>query len=223
MTFEQASKIGTAMDGYVKCTYAEIHSPSAGKLFSIKRSECTGIRGEVNEVVADVDGEAAIVFDIPIVHTDMDMPFSPDGKWISCAMNLYAVDIIMAMVGKKQHALEKHYERLAAVYRKRAEIFSRLHVGQKRVESVRNEMLKAEERARRYAQYVADLKNALVNQVVYVKPVAIDWIPANIDNMDVNVLQGAKVIDLKNAVHESEEKLSKAKKLLLAAGVVNII
>ena len=59
------------------------------------------------------------------------------------------------------------------------------------------------------------------DNIWYVKDVAVDWMPTNIDNATVMV--DGKEILLKDALAQAEAEIEKKKKLLIAAGAATLI
>ena len=180
MTFEQASKIGTNLDGYVKCTFAELHSPTGGKLFSVQHAAVeNAARMEFNAAVSaanpNTDGTVYLTKDIPVVVATGQL--SPDGKWAKCTLTENARTIINNQILKGWHSRKGRGEKPYT--------FS-------------------------------------PGQTVYVKTVAIDWIPTDINAVAIGS-DGTTVLNLTNALAAAKRRLDQAKAILAATATITII
>lgn len=180
MTFEQASKIGTNLDGYVKCTFAELHSPTGGKLFSIQHAAVenaarVAFNAAVSAANPNVDGTVYLTKDIPVVVATGEL--SPDGKWAKCTLTENARTIINNQILKGWRSRKGRG--------KEPSTFSR-------------------------------------GEAVYVKTVAIDWIPTDINAVEI-IGNGGVPVRLTDALAAAKKRLDQAKAILAATATITII
>ena len=186
MTLQQALHIGTAVDGYVKCTYAMLYDAVKGnKLFSVNRFNINRARIDYEKQLGEVDvynaDNTVYLHDIPILSVYAEDVADPEARFIKATLDDVAVQYI-------NHKIAGGY------------------IG-RHPKKYKKDGLKG----------VFQFK---VGDQVLVKNVAIDWVPANMDNMDI-VDENGQPLEVQ--LRASEEKLRKAKALLIAAAGTAVI
>lgn len=187
MNLKEAINIGYTCDGYVKCTYAELHSTIGAKVWSVQRSVYALNDARKGISAADEDltmTENGLVVDYPIVMISGDPVYSPDGKWVQVELTDWCKEFILRKWEKS-----KHY---ASEYNKKQDLN-------------RWRLIK------------------LLDQPLWVKEVAIEWIPTDVINAKVISETTGAYVDLNQQIEVSKAKLDKAKALLVAAGATMII
>ena len=110
MTYEQALAVGNNIEGYIKCTYAEISIPKHGLLFSLQRKATSkNIAkddfeqniGELNN--PNADATVYMQYDIPVVKAISQY----DKRMVAVRLTDVARDIIASKIRNK-----KGYEEL---------------------------------------------------------------------------------------------------------------
>lgn len=152
MNYADAFKIGSKCDGYIKCTYAKLHSPDLGALFSLQRGYFyqNKARVDFNELM-DADTEKAhqnsdatqyaqlntdvwgyLTIDVPIVKAAEHIEIQKENDFVPVALTNEAIQVIARLVKPSSTKTQ-------------------------------------------------DLADAIKNGKFYVKACAIDWIPTNAD------------------------------------------
>lgn len=97
MTYQEAIKIGSKCEGYIKCTYAEIHSPSLGKVFSFQRKNIFRRSADLQNINATFSvgsnnpDETFYVIEMPIFKA---IGPANDPKWIKVRLTDEACDYV---------------------------------------------------------------------------------------------------------------------------------
>ena len=225
MNYKDAFAIGSSVEGYIKCHYAELFSPTLGKLFSLQdnnftsKNEAAKAVGAAYDQNPDVDEHLIIQYDIPVVETTEFDNYDEDKQFIDVPVQLtsYAKQQIIKL-------LSNHTRPQYTVY------WSRVRSGVVQ-EITRKEILKTYSREQAYSyvssnlnhydvvetleikpQYQELIEGIKNDGVFYVKPVAIDWIPTDIQNTQ-----------LAQDLTEAKQKLETAKALLVTAGAATIL
>ena len=225
MNYKDAFAIGSSVEGYIKCHYAELFSPTLGKLFSLQdnnftsKNEAAKAVGAAYDQNPDVDEHLIIRYDIPVVETTEFDNYDEDKQFIDVPVQLtsYAKQQIIKL-------LSNHTRPQYTVY------WSRVRSGVVQ-EITRKEILKTYSREQAYSyvssnlnhydvvetleikpQYQELIEGIKNDGVFYVKPVAIDWIPTDIQNTQ-----------LAQDLAEAKQKLETAKALLVTAGAATIL
>lgn len=105
MTYNDACKIGSNIEGYVKCTYAKIYGN--GVLFSLNHNDCLrrGAQEQLTQALgAQDDGDViAFVEDIPVVKAVGIGKPMPNGKeTIEVQLTPYCKDVIYRLLKRKR-------------------------------------------------------------------------------------------------------------------------
>lgn len=121
MTYEQANKIGTVVEGYVKCTYAMLYDLKSARVFSIQHSDSSRntARNEFNATVgAASDLNADEIFyieDFAVVQTDPELEQPKDDRFAAVRLTEKGVEILNQK--SKRTKKEKYYNmKLFSVY-----------------------------------------------------------------------------------------------------------
>lgn len=242
MTYEQAHKIGTAFDGYIKCTYAELHSTQLARVWSLQKSALvySTAKEDLTQAVSAADEtywitDGGRVVDFPIVQFEGDPVYSPDGKWIQVYTTDYTRDFIYSKAAVKLQRLmgnlSKANDRCEDAYITLKDLQIRYDnnrdVWVNSMEDIEFQKAKkqleyAQQKYDEYNAYCNDLADALENPV-YVKACAIDWIPTNADKMRLEVENDGRIIELNAAIEAAEQKMKTAKAALIAAAGTALI
>ena len=91
MRYDEAFKIGSVCDGYVKCTYAELYRENGTKLFSLQRRNGVDWRTSAEEKIY-------VEIEFPMVTAEYSAPV--DGK-IPCRLTKEAANYILACLKDK--------------------------------------------------------------------------------------------------------------------------
>lgn len=101
MTYQEASKIGSVLDGYIKCTYAMLHDAKGGKLFSLQHADITrqnSAKEDFNKSVsaaADVNTDDTFwIEDFAVVYTDPELEQPKDDRWVAVRLTDKALDVL---------------------------------------------------------------------------------------------------------------------------------
>lgn len=254
MRYDEAFKIGSECDGYIRCSYAELHNPEYGKLFSLQKSiyRKSDAQDDVNAALQGIgtkikEGgdvlETNIQFDIPLVYADT---YVPDEKWVPVRLTPDAIEYLVQIIKAK----DKHTTKWRTVYRiykcsyKYDNTKEYIHRELYRTQFVKPEydlkefwpkealnsplaqgndywyeFEEAKEQVTSYQGLIDCLRNG---KEFYVKHVAIDWIPTNIENVTVTDEEGVEIY-LEDALAEAESKMNQAKALLGVAAASNVV
>lgn len=152
MNYADAFKIGSKCDGYIKCTYAKLHSPDLGVLFSLQRGYFyqNKARVDFNELMdadtetvnknsgatkyaqLNTDASGYITVDVPIVKATEHIEIQKENDFVPVTLTNEAIQVIARLVKQKNPKTQ-------------------------------------------------DLADTIKNGTFYVKACAIDWIPTNAD------------------------------------------
>lgn len=192
MTLQQALHIGTTVDGYVKCTYAMLYDAATGnKLFSVNRTNISKARIDYEKQLGDVD-----------VYEADNKVYMHDIPILSVnAEDIPDVNAKFIKATLDESARRYINDKIMGGY------IARHPSGNFHTNAYANDG----------AHYVFQFEKG---SQVLVKNVAIDWVPANMDNMDIVDENGQP---FEAQLRASEEKLRKAKALLIAAAGTVII
>ena len=96
MTLQEALKIGSSADGYIKCTYARIHSTD-GYDWSLQRKtyERNVAKTEFESAVSDVNEATVFVQDYPVCVADS---INPGSKMVNVYLTDYARNTIQTQL-----------------------------------------------------------------------------------------------------------------------------
>jgi len=223
MSYEEAFKIGSVCDGYVKCTYAELYDavqkelPGGNrifrKLFSLQKRFAAAER--------TIGATIFLNYVYPIVTADT---YVPDTKYVPVYLTDEAAEYINHVIsrGKKR--------KIWQVVR----VFDRNYVPGDHVVNYAGDRVivyesKEEPDMSKYTDDVwshykkiqADSKWAELvvkaGDTFNVKACAIDWMPTKIDNIVITDPNG-KEVKLDDALEAARKKMENAKALLLASG-----
>ncbi len=193
MTYNEAYKLGSRIEGYVKCTYAKLFLYEYdGAVFSLQKSNViqSTAREDLNNSVSalpqdtNVDGKFTII-DIPVVQAAYKEDIPYENQLVPVKLTKNAAAIIKQLMGNR--GISKFGEEPKGGWG--------------------------------YARFRKGIQN---NDTFYVKACAIDWIPTDFSNASVTDEDG-NVILLTDALKEAEKKLASAKALLAVAGASTIL
>lgn len=231
MNYKDAFAIGSRVEGYIKCHYAELHSPSLGKLFSLQdnnftsKNEAVGAGYDPNP---NVDEHMIINYDIPVVETD---EISED-KLVPVRLTSYAKQQIVRLYskGSKKYIVYRVYpngyfkwdgnEKVYIHQPGERQILFETYDRKAAYAAVKSGStngqawsIGVDESTREIKPKYQELIDGINKDgVFYVKPVAIDWIPTDIVN-----------VGLEKDLTEAQRKLDAAKALLVTAGAATIL
>ena len=177
MTYQEASKIGSKIEGYIKCTFMEIFSTDNDKLFSLQRSYK---KPELDYYTPGGGVGAAdmwLSFSLPVCRMDQYADSKYKGK-VFVHLTDEIREYIYFMV---DHALSNA--------------------------------------DRNHKQQYKQLKKIVEqNEVVLVKEVAVEWIPADYEKVITE-----SGLSLDEAIEQAAEELRQAKIMLGAAGAAAVV
>ena len=113
MTYEQANKIGSVVEGYVKCTYAMLYDLKNAKVFSIQhrdssrntaKNEFNATVGAASDLNAD---EIFYIEDFAVVQTDPTLEQPKDDRFAAVRLTEKGVAILNQK--SKRTKKEKYY------------------------------------------------------------------------------------------------------------------
>lgn len=103
MEYTEALKIGSKVDGYIKCTYAELLGIDSGKLFSLQRSALSVnvAKEELEQNIGEVDNPNADLslftqYDMPIVRAVSRF----NSKMVDVKLSSFAKDYILTHLAR---------------------------------------------------------------------------------------------------------------------------
>ena len=227
MNYKDAFAIGSHVEGYIKCHYAELHSPTLGKLFSLQdtnfttKNQAAQMIGAGYDQNPNVDDHIFIAYDVPVVETvdfeDYDETLPKAQQLVPVRLTKIAREILINYFSQRKWILYTVY-------------WSRIQGGEAQ-KTTRKEILKTYDRNEAYSyintnldhydveeekqirpQYQALIDGINENGVFYVKPVAIDWIPTDIVN-----------VGLDDEIAAAQKRLDAAKAILLTAAGAAVI
>lgn len=109
MTYEQANKIGSVVEGYVKCTYAMLYDLKNAKVFSIQhrdssrntaKNEFNATVGAASDLNAD---EIFYIEDIAVVQTDPTLEQPKDDRFAAVRLTEKGVEILNKKSKRTKH------------------------------------------------------------------------------------------------------------------------
>ena len=100
MTYQDAFKIGSKIEGYVKCTYAILHNAKYGHDFSLQRRNVTQSAGHTQAQQAlGAPEETIYTIDVPVVKATEN---AGDKKFVPVVLTSYARDVIYQKTKSKK-------------------------------------------------------------------------------------------------------------------------
>ena len=251
MTYNDACKIGSNIEGYVKCTYAKLNEIEIGFIFAFQRDYTQTSTGhesgrnigdivDVNELARDGADVHTFVIDAPIVKAT-----ASDGeKNVVVQLTPYGRDILYK---KLSHSHVKEKTRTVyvvwRVYDK--PIYS--YNGNQRI-TLRNAGdrvlvwqkydkpdMSLYENADKYhyeleeKQVSSGERQEVLNKILdgtarfLVKECAIDWFPTNISNVLVSDPNTGKQVSIDVAIDDAKKRLDRAKAILAGATALAFI
>ena len=236
MSYEEAFKIGSVCDGYVKCTYAELYDsvqkelPGGNrifrKLFSLQKRWAAAER--------TIGATISLNYAYPIVTADT---YVPDAKYVPVYLTDEATEYINHVISRSKRLSEILGRiKIWQVVR----VYDRNYVPGDHVVNYAGDRVivyegKEEPDMSKYTDDVWshyekiqavskwDGLEGLIKagEMFNVKACAIDWMPTKIDNIvitetDKNV--NTREVKLEDALEAARKKMENAKALLLASG-----
>lgn len=237
MSYDEAFKVGSKVDGYIKCTFTQIHDAAGNLLFSMQKegfsksqslydvdSFVQRISGDV--FAADPNANFEIVTEFPLLQATLHRP---GAEYVPCLFTTEAARFIQSKL-KALYRTKYYVYRLyltkykddghtyqAGERRLMAESYGNPHV-EKYKDTIH--YIHKLETGKVEQEHYAELLNGLENYksfVVYVQPKHVDWIPTKIDNIMING------VNLNDAIEEARRKVESAKNVLIAAGAASLI
>ena len=106
MTYQEASKIGKVLDGYIKCTYALLYNEShKGRFFSLQARHT-----KTNQVYEDFaaslgasDEEVAVTYQVPVVQAAANM--IDERNYVPVMLTDYALNLVANKLVRQRAAL----------------------------------------------------------------------------------------------------------------------
>lgn len=202
MTYEQAFNIGSKVEGYVKCTYAMLYSEDKRRAFSFQHRDASHNRAltELNNAVGATAVDWATANSDESVNLLYDVPI--------CVTNAYVPGEKLVPVKMTDYANE--------IINRKIDIAFSKYKGSNNPVNDRNWY----NTNKRWEELHAALE---ADNTFYVKECAIDWCPTNIHNVTVTDPTTGQLIRLSDAIAAAEERLQKAKTLLIASGLTVFI
>lgn len=104
MRYDEAFKIGSKVEGYVKCTYAMLHLPEFGKLFSIQGTQHRSNWRELAEPIGKVkpDETAFLIAEAPIVIATERVQYKPN-EWVPVQLTKECMQAIISKIFKPNY------------------------------------------------------------------------------------------------------------------------
>lgn len=110
MNYKDAFAIGSRLDGYIKCTYAELHSPDLGVLFSLQDNNFSTKNEAAQKVGAprtdNSDETIRIMYDVPVVVADQ----MSEDKLVPVRLTAQARKFIIQRLSLTKHIKPKYAE-----------------------------------------------------------------------------------------------------------------
>ena len=232
MSYEEAFKIGSVCDGYVKCTYAELYDavqkelPGGNrifrKLFSLQKRFAAAER--------TIGATISLNYAYPIVTADT---YVPDTKYVPVYLTDEATEYINYVIGYWKKREEIKIWQVVRVY-------DRNYVPGDHVVNYAGDRVivyegKEEPDMSKYTDDVWshyekiqavskwDGLEGLIKagEMFNVKACAIDWMPTKIDNVVITETDkngNTREVKLEDALEAARKKMENAKALLLASG-----
>lgn len=246
MDYKDAFAIGSRAEGFIKCHYAELYSPTLGKLFSLQDADFS----TKNAAAMEFDGKqtkngekadkqsgsdmqvydrneysgnindliATIYYDIPIIEAsefmDYDETLPKLKRLVPVRLTSYVRKYLIQKLSKNTRTLYTVYMVNANNKDERHEIVQTYD--RKRAYSYKDtdwwHYEVVVDPAKVLPKYQALIDGINENGVFYVRPVAIDWIPTDIQNIQIT-----------KDLAEAKRKLDAAKAILATAGAATIL
>lgn len=236
MSYEEAFKIGSVCDGYVKCTYAELYDsvqkelPGGNrifrKLFSLQKRFAAAER--------TIGTTISFNYEYPIVTADT---YIPDSKYVPVYLTDEAVEYINHVISRVKMRSEMNGKfKIWQVVR----VYDRNYVSGDHVVNYAGDRVivyegtdepdmskYTDDSLLHYEKIQAVSKwdglEGLVKagDMFNVKACAIDWMPTKIDNIVITETDkngNTREVKLEDALEAARKKMENAKTLLLASG-----
>lgn len=100
MKYNEAFKIGSKADGFVKCTYAQLANYSHGVVWSLQKAHYEQ---------KNTDAQVQIAFDVPVVKADTFVPDATEKDWIPVKLTTAAIEIMYKRIAP---SLAKTYQKM---------------------------------------------------------------------------------------------------------------
>ena len=232
MTYREAFKIGSRCDGIIRCTYACLYDRDGKALFSLQRKQASyetqpGMMFDINSGIVtyagrDADIQGAITYDLPLVIAD----HVSDERLVPAHMTDQAIEIITNACAKIRAIKYIIYmvNDLTGEKTKMQETYNLTQSDQnywlrKRTQTYHHEIEKEDAIAPKYRRLSEILEK---RETVYIRPLAFDWAPLNIENATITNENG-EIVNLNIAVEQAENKLKQAKTLLALSAAATLI
>ena len=232
MSYEEAFKIGSVCDGYVKCTYAELYDavqkelPGGNrifrKLFSLQKRFAAAER--------TIGATISLNYAYPIVTTDT---YIPDAKYVPVYLTDEAAEYINKVISRGKKREEIKIWQVVRVYDRNYAPGDHVvnYAGDRVVVydgTEEPDMSKyTDDGFSHYEKIQAVSKwdglEGLIKagDAFNVKACAIDWMPTKIDNVVITETDkngNTREVRLDDALEAARKKMENAKALLLASG-----
>lgn len=252
MTYEKSFKIGSNVEGYIKCSFTTVYAENGDKLFTFNRKgfgRHIQSQGEADLYLIQTNGVGDapntsfdIEVDYPLLHAD----YGIKGKEL---VPVRLTQEAARFIASKLKPLTQKKYLIYRVYDNYAQETNSTHKpGERRLMQetytkpwiVKGSPLllqgsncwvdtdiyhhEVEVKTEDQTHYVTlrDLCENYKTAIAYVRPESVDWIPTKIDNVTVTDADG-KEIKLDVAIDEAYKKMEQAKSLLIAAGAASLI
>lgn len=225
MTYQEASKIGTVCEGYIRCTYALVcTAPSRqARIWSLQKGDMSMVNAAKEDLNASISGRSMMMMELPIV-TAKDIQMRKD--WIKvrltdealesiidhCVPEKVAVEWKVYFVYAKKKGGDRQYQ-YTTTKDPGSVVWGKTALGYYTAE------------VSKYATNIKGVEDAekKFGKEFYVQEALIDWVPVNADKIKAEVYKDGRVVELNTAIQAAKKKLDNAKAILAMASVTMII
>ena len=237
MSYEEAFKIGSVCDGYVKCTYVELYDFTHGYKFAFQKASV------IDHKIVNLDASGVTIsYEFPLFTAEYHERKEKDERLVPVRLTNECIDYVLKEIGSraKPFVLRQKVWRITGTYPAKAAHGNHTYVTYERKqvqynpETNYNDIDHPEalyntagmptgeyrwyviETYKEYGEHplIESIKN---NEIFYVKAVAVDWRATDITNVVITDPDG-KEVKLDDALEAARKKMENAKALLLASG-----
>lgn len=244
MRYDEAFKIGTKIEGYVKCAYAEVWLPKIVELDFTKEKfdKAFALQGQhyrTNQQKADWEEELQKVGymseDADVINFVTEIPVAvatervqyQKGERVPVKLTKECRETIIEKINKPKYWQNKYF--VYKVYPKtnlREEFRQKVYEGWNKPDMTKYVDTKEYTYKMEYKREVNDTYYKLIEAIkadatFYVKPCALDWVPVDVTNMTY-VIDGV-ALNLDDALALAYKKMQDAKHLCIGAGLTTLI
>lgn len=232
MSYEEAFKIGSVCDGYVKCTYAELYDsvqkelPGGNRIFR----KLFSLQKRFAAAEHTIGATIGLNYEYPIITADT---YVPDTKYVPVYLTTEAAEYINHVISRSKKRSEIKIWQVVRVYDRNYVPGDHVvnYAGDRVIvyegteepdmSKYTDDGLSHYEKTQAVSKWDGLEGLVKAGDMFNVKACAIDWMPTKIDNIVITETDkngNTREFKLEDALEAARKKMENAKALLLASG-----